>query len=839
MEPDTFVGRAEVMVSLEEAWQAVVEGAARVVDIQGEAGSGRRTLVSRLLSRTDAQPLPIRVDFLEADDGFKALLRVYGALYGALHDDASLQASVKDHLEAARKSAKEPVRTWLDAFLAGMDNPKPDTASHQFQVTVPRHSPYLALYEVLASLTSRHPILLDLGEVDNVVSYTFWAFLAAVVARAAREDLPVMVVLRHRPGVEPEVKPQPYVARSSFLDNLPDEAPATRIRLEPLTSTDFAEILAARYTPNRFPPALATWLHERCQGSPGLLDEWLTLLEDRDVLLEADDDTWIVGQELEEPDWAEWLPSVPEEQEALARQVLQAAAMEGRTFTASIIADHLEVDKDTVDDLLDELEEIVREVVYHESAQSWLYAFRSTLLHRFYRESLGPAARSELARSLAELVEKRYAGRSVEYACKAGRLWLDAGEPKRYWSLLGLALSADRADILLMGAEIIKKEPARYPVALYKGVYLTLFEKTAGTAPVDTLLEMLNDVQAWAEDREDLEIVPWLALYRARVAQRTGDLGEARRLAAEARTGFARQRNVVKEAEALIAMALIAQMAGDASAAVEHASRALKKTQFPPVRAQALFVLGVQYKLRGEIQRAVDTLREVLDLSARTSQMSLHLDAGINIAECLLMGGRAPDAVNLLKQLVGVAEQAKQPARRHGALSLLAKAHAAQQDVTKAVEQATAALKLARELKSRQLEALDLLDLGIFSLIRSQFDEALVYLREGEKIARASKEGRLLQETLFHLAMATTSVRDYDRALDIYQEVLKLTRERKDLRREGNTLFNIAGIYLHKEEFARARDFLRKASPLIKKKGTAEEKQALRQAQEKLELKFN
>ena len=839
MEPDIFVGRTEMLRDLDAAWRSVVEGAVHVVVLEGPRGSGRKTLVSRLMADTDAEPLPVRVDFFEGDDGFRAMLRIYGAMYTTLHDDATLQSSVRDHLETAVKRAKEPLRTWLQAFRSGMDNPKPDTSSLKFQVTVPRHSPYLGLVEIIGSLTSRHPIVLDLGRPDHVVSHTFWAFLTGLTAYAAREELPILIVLRQAPEADNPPDPKTYLPVKSYLENLPDSVGSSRLSLTPIARADIQAVLEARYPRNRFPDALSDWLMVRSQGYPGLLDDWLALLEARDILVEADDDTWILSETLPEDDWMQWLPPLPEDKHALARQVLQTAAMEGPTFTAAVVSDHLDVDKDDVDDLLDELEDTVREEVYHEGVQSWLYAFESNLIHQAYRDSLRAEARRELARALAELMEKRYVARSVEYACKAARLWLEAGEPGRHGSLMGLAFSADRADILLMGAEIVKRIEADYPPPLYKGLHLTLFEKGIGTIPVEVLREALDDVQAWAEAREDRDIVPWLALYRARLAHREGELADAKRLAAEARSGFARIRNPVKEGEALVTMAFVAQAARDGAGAVEYASRALRKTQFPPVRAQALFVLGVQHKLRGEIQRAVEVLREVLDLSAKTSQVTLHLDAGINIAECLMMGGKVPDAINLLKQLLDMADQTRQPARKHSAQSLLAKAHAANNDLPAALEVASAALKLARELRSRRLEAGDLLDLGIFALVQGQFDEALVYLREGEKIVRELKDARLLQETLFHLAMATTSVRDYPRALNIYQEVLKLTRDRKDVRREGNTLFNIAGIYLHQEDYSNARSYLRQAAPLIKKVGTPEEKKALKKALDKVELKFN
>ena len=282
-------------------------------------------------------------------------------------------------------------------------------------------------------------------------------------------------------------------------------------------------------------------------------------------------------------------------------------------FTAGVIAEQLSVDKDTIDDLLDELEEHVSELVFHEGIQSWLYEFKSPLIWRYYNEALSPAAGRQLARGLGELLEKRYAGRGVDYAIKASRLWLEAGDTRRYVSLLGLAGSAERLEILQMGVEMVRTYPeSPYPKPLYKALHLTFFEKAAPIAPPDQVPRLIDEMQAWAEKHDDVTILPWLDLHRARLMQRTGKLKEAADYAKQAQSGFARRSNPVKEAEAIMVLAFAAQASGDFSPANEHAARALRTSNFSPLRDRALCVQGSSLKFRGQLQNALHQLREAL-----------------------------------------------------------------------------------------------------------------------------------------------------------------------------------------------------------------------------------
>jgi len=286
-------------------------------------------------------------------------------------------------------------------------------------------------------------------------------------------------------------------------------------------------------------------------------------------------------------------------------------------------------------------------------------------------------------------------------------------------------------------------------------------------------------------------------------------------------------------------MAQIALAGGEPGVALEHISRALTVTEFPPVKAQAIFMRGIVHKSRGELQQALDTFKEALELAGATGQTALYLDAGLNIADALLLGGKPGDALHLLGQLLDIAKKTQNPHRARQALVLMGRAEAAGRNHEKAAQYVSQALHISREMKSKAGEAADLLDLGMYNLAAGKGDEAAVFLRESEKLAKELNDPRLRREVAFNMALVATTQKDFEKALQRYQEALILAREHGDKRREANILFNMGSVYSHLNQLDRARTYLDQARPLIEAHGSPDEKKALTKAREQLALKLN
>ncbi|MFM7200492.1 MAG: AAA family ATPase [Myxococcota bacterium] len=836
MHTQSLSGRDQLVAQLSVVWQDLNSGNPHIVVLEGPEGSGRSTLVSQFVSQLESKPLVLQARFAEGEDGLKALLRLYAAVFTALHDNPDTLQAARSAIDSILESAQEPVKMWLMAFKEGLDKPRPDTTSASFQVTIPRQSPLLALQEILATLNNVTPIVFELQDADHVISFSFWAFLTALADRVRFQRLPLMLVLSGQSVTDADREFIPYSPRHSFLNSLAMPTKVLVLGVPSASTDDLLSVLAAHLGTHRIAPDFLKAIVAQANGLPGQALELLELLKSLEILTQADDDAWIVADGSTSFSLNEHLPQKP-----LARQVLQVAALEGGVFTASLISEQLSTEKDTIDDLLDDdLEDLIEEVVHNEALNSWLYRFKNPAVRRHFLSELTSAAQQELARGIGELLERRYINASPDYAIKAARLWRVVGDGRRSTSLIGLAASAERPEVLQMGAELIKAFPqTRIAPPIYKGLHLTLFEKLITSGPVEPLLVLLQDVEQWASNAKDEEVLPWLALYNARLFHRIGRMAEAEQEAEKAHKAFARVNNPIKEADALNVLGLVALAKGDLGVANDCASRAINKTPFPPVRVQSLFIKGLVHKGRGELQQAVNQLKEALDLSGKLGMLPLHLDTGLNIAECLLVGGKPDDAVTLLNQLAEVARNTNQLGRLRAAHSLLSKGEASLRDMNKAAEHASQALRLSREMKVRPFEAADLLDLGIFSFVKGNLDEAAVYLRESEKIAREINEQRILKEVLFHHGMVFSGLKDYPRAHKAYQDALKLARELKDERREANIIFNVGGLYLHEGEYARAKTWLDQAAPLIEKSGSPDEKKALKKALEQLEVKIN
>ena len=840
MSTETVISRGAEIATLERSLTEARGGTPQLVVIEGEEGSGRRTVVTTALKNSGEGILPLRAHFIEGEDGLRVLLRLYAGLFGALHRDATLKASVETYLaeQAVEKASDERMGQWIKAFQEGLAKEAPQSDSPTFQVTIPRASPFLGLMELLILLSRRFTILLELGDSHNVLSFPFWAFTHAMMARISRDKAPVCVVMWHpRQATDEEGAP---VLLRQLLAGVPADIGQTEIQLPLFTQDQLGELASSRHPGLSLNGDQLARLEEVSGGRPGWACQVLDRLAEQKRLATNGDGKWKLEGDSSAFDPASLLPAFPAADDARLRRVLQVAALEGRTFTSTVIADVLDLKKDEVEDLLDDLDEHIREVVHHEALGCYLYRFNSALLHRQLAASISPHARAEQARTLAELLERKYVPRAGEMAFKGARLWREAGEPRRAANLLGLITAMERPDLLQMGYEIFRVDiHAGYGAMVVRGLHLSLAEKLSGNGPVQLGMEVMNSLAFWASENKVEDLAPWIAFYRGRFLQRANQPAEAAKFADEARSGFARQKNAIKEAESLNLLASIELGRGELGKVMEYSQRVLGLSQFIPVVAQARFMKGLVHKGRGELQPAVEDLKAALDSSAKVGNLALHADAGLNLAETLLMGNNAPAAEGLLNQLLQLTRQQKMQPRERGALSLLAKTYGAMKDLPRARANASEALKLARSLKNRLAEGADLFDLGLFSYQDGDLDEAQIYLKEAEAAVREVAFPPLMTEILFHLGLVASANEDLDRALVYYLEAEKFCRQVGNERRLANILFNTAAIYLHQDKIGEARTYLEQSRPLVEKYGTDQDKKALRKASRKLEDKLH
>ena len=310
----TFVGRDPELAQLDAAWSRVVAtGRPNVVTIVGEPGIGKTSIVSHLLRRLDEEtPRPARYIG-------RCLAYGRGSTYWPLAE------ILREHLGIGRTAGADEALGHLHGreilgLTLGLD-----VAGdlHPLAARERLHDAWVALVEEMAA----EPLVV-------VVEDVHWAEtpLLDLLDELGREvQAPLMLVVTARP---------------EFADGRAGwsgRSDSTTVWLEPLSSTE-AGSMVDRLLGRAWPPALERIVVERAEGNPFFVEELLSSLMDRAVLV-GSHGAWRLDEEAAAamPDSVRGVIAArldllgPTEKAAL-----QAASVAGRTFSSAAVIDLLD-----------------------------------------------------------------------------------------------------------------------------------------------------------------------------------------------------------------------------------------------------------------------------------------------------------------------------------------------------------------------------------------------------------------------------------------------------------------------------------------------------------------
>ena len=96
MADSLYVCRPSDVEALRGHLNAAVSGATQAVVVEAPLGGGKRAAVGELLRGINtSDTLVVRCALSDEEDGLKTILRVYGALYGALYREPQLKGRVE------------------------------------------------------------------------------------------------------------------------------------------------------------------------------------------------------------------------------------------------------------------------------------------------------------------------------------------------------------------------------------------------------------------------------------------------------------------------------------------------------------------------------------------------------------------------------------------------------------------------------------------------------------------------------------------------------------------------------------------------------------------------
>ena len=498
-----FVGREDELAFLQQTYVLVAEeGSVRLVTVAGDPGIGKSRLaheLSQWLSLQSPEPLR-RVGRCPAYG--RGL--TYWPLSEILKDQLTISPRDSPEEVIRRLSGKEILGLTLGLDVAG------DLHPHEARERLQR-----AWIDLFTELGNGKPSLVLIEDVH-------WAEydLPELLARVGQEAQGPLLIL--------------LTARPEFLDRHPTWHDKARGQILSLASLSRAssELMLDDLIPTTLPPRLRDVIVERAEGNPFFVEELLATLIDRGVL-RRENGGWSVGQlpfGFDLPDSVQGvLAARIDLLPAAAKATLQSAAVIGRSFWSSAVAE-----------LLDEAEPDFRTLAERQFIQRRSESaitgedelvFKHALTREVAYAGLTKARRSRLHAAFADWLEHVGGGRDEQASLLAHHF--------------AQAASPEYADLAWPDEpEMLERLRLKAVLWLRRAVRLA-----AGRYEIDEALALLHQARALETDRDTM-VQLWLE--DARVRNLKYDLDEAR-LALEAALALDPDREMVAEAYAELA----------------------------------------------------------------------------------------------------------------------------------------------------------------------------------------------------------------------------------------------------------------------------------------------
>jgi predicted ATPase len=379
-----LVGRAHEWTLLEEAWQQVIAGRPHFVLLLGEAGIGKTRLAEELLASVERQGLSTASAHCYIAEG--------EASYAPIAEWFRAEPLRRSLSALAALWLKEVARVVPEIQLERPDLPSPDHLTESWQ--------YQRFREALARATlgARQPLLLLLDDLQWCDQETLaW----------------LLYLLRFDPQARflliATVRPEEITADhplESWLSNMRRTGQVSEIALGPLDATNTA-LLAGALTRRDLGQEASATLYQETEGNPLFIVETVRmgLLGGRGTSRRSPGKTSAAPDAPLPPTVQAVIAARLAQLSPLARDLLSLAAVIGRAFSWSVLAQASRLDEEM---LVRGLDELWRKRIVREQGED-AYDFSHDKLRAVACAGLSSARLRLLHRRVAETLEALYA----------------------------------------------------------------------------------------------------------------------------------------------------------------------------------------------------------------------------------------------------------------------------------------------------------------------------------------------------------------------------------------------------------------------------------------------
>jgi ATP/maltotriose-dependent transcriptional regulator MalT len=619
-----FIGRAGELAECQAALSDAAAGRPSLLAVCGDSGVGKTRLLGAFEQASADDARFLRGACVELGDGELP----YAPLSGALRELVRCEDPVLGRLSAAGRSA-------LGALLPALrDEHTDEGADESAQLRL-----FESLLELLSLLGEESPVVLVLEDLHWADRSTraFTAFLARSV-----HDERALFVFTYR-GDEMHRR-HPLLP---LLAEVERGSHARRITIRPWAEQELGEALADIIGASAAPDLLER-LFARAEGNPLYTEELLAAgLDGRGVTPQSLHDAFMLRFERLPADaqpLMRVLAVARQADESLLAEVTNTGAPEVTAALRRAIADHVIT-----------------------ANQAGRFEFRHELLREAVYEDLLPGERTELHRCLAEALERRRLERGAADPGLAAAVAAHAHAAGESELTLTASLAAAEAASTIHAhgdaAELLERAMEAWP-------HVPDAESAGGADHASLLLRAADEhaldqqrtraetlfVHALAELDADAE-PERVASAREHLARTQWNLSRGDDALATARSALELLPPGRADAQRATLLAWLARttlLRGRYREAVDAATDAIAIVDAsgagPVVEGQARNTLAMALVGSGSIEQGLEEMRATLELAERNDDLFGMESAYANLADLLLMNGRAHEALAIARE---------------------------------------------------------------------------------------------------------------------------------------------------------------------------------------------
>jgi tetratricopeptide (TPR) repeat protein len=790
-------------------WDKALSGTSVVVRLQAPFGGGRRALVGEFMrqaSQKREDAILWRVPCLDQENGFNWMIRMYGSLIATLSQDALRKGRAEMVLNAQLPAQPKRVQAWFQQFVSALKDSKADAATGQVELRLPKDNPLIGLCEVVSGLSRRTPVVLELQNPHVVNSLALSALVESLLNEAGGGDGGLMVILHDEPESDATkaMFPMPLL---DFYNRGADRIDVHAIA--PWGADETSAFLTSKALEAANPGRIA----EIATGRPGFIAELIDILNEGDLLGSDLADTTLAGLAPMTVDADELEADETEAEEgkptkagpADANRMAYLAALLGQGFPSGVVAAAGGWDPESVDDLVDAMDDLFDEVQFSKEMGTWIYRFSRGC----WREGVIEAHRTEddmeIARRMGLFMERNLVPRGAGFVTRTARVYAEHGAAGRAHIMRSLALSKDHPDLWGLIYDLTQYfDEIKWPDSLRKTVWMNLLDRLVANGNVQLAEKVHTEATAWATENEDRELNAWLLFNGSRLDTRRQDLYRARDRATDALTMYEGLDNKARTAEIHNHIAMIELQDGNVQAALDRVTQALeagkiegpdgKEALIPAVAAAAEHIRGTVARRTNQIDQAAEHFRRANEIAGQTGQAAQAVDSALAFGEALLASGKSKEAADVLGKVVQMSRALRNPMAERTSSQLLSQAAAAQRQFDIAIQNGTRALQLSQQLKLAQALPIDLYNLGYFHFAAGKHTEAIAFLTQAEQHTGQMGGHPMVKELKYFKGMAQIQSGQDDAAKDTLEEATGLAEHHKDWGKLTSSLDALGGL---------------------------------------------